>query len=290
MINVLDCIIYDYNEIQNNEDAEVAQIVAHTANTWQATRGTDEKSRDTKQGKHAEQAVSLFFSKYDTSVKYISYDSFRADNFEKHAPFDGVLVDISKVDNETILDVFVKINREIERGNYGSISPELRKEMFAAGVFSVEVKSTKVNDKKRNNAGFVSYDDGVQIKNLIDSICQDDFLTYPHFRRTGDYDWNSYCLYVKNRVAEFSSLSGCELQNAVKEIELENMDDFYIRVYMDEIHKKVLILGFITKEDFLISPLLKKMILFGKSEKALYLAKNLRARKPLEDLISLIEN
>ena len=68
------------------------------------------------------------------------------------------------------------------------------------------------------------------------------------------------------------------------------MDDFYIRVYMDEIHQKALILGFITKEDFMEEPYLKKMVLFGKSEKALYLAKPLTARKPLEDLISLLED
>ena len=68
------------------------------------------------------------------------------------------------------------------------------------------------------------------------------------------------------------------------------MDDFYIRVYMDEIHNKALILGFITKEDFMKPPYIKKMPKFGKSENALYLAKNLTARKPLEDLITLIEN
>lgn len=59
---------------------------------------------------------------------------------------------------------------------------------------------------------------------------------------------------------------------------------------MDEIHNKALILGFITKEDFMESPYIKKLILWGKSENALYLAKPLTARKPLKDLISLIEN
>lgn len=59
---------------------------------------------------------------------------------------------------------------------------------------------------------------------------------------------------------------------------------------MDEIHNKALVLGFITKEDFMESPYVKKMIRRGKSENALYLAKPLTARKPLEDLISLIEN
>lgn len=290
MINAFDCIIYDYNEITADSNDAVSQIVWHTANTWQANRGTAEKGRDTKQGKQAEQAVSLFFSKYHTSVKYISYDDIRTDNFLKHAPFDGVLVDCNKVSNTTLTEKFAKINKEIADGLYGSISPELRAELYDAGIYTVEIKSTKVNDKKRKTAAFSSYNETVQIKNLLTAICVDDFLTYPHFRRTGDYDWNSYCSYVQRRVPELSSFTGIALQNAIKEIELANMDDFYIRVYMDEIHNKALILGFITKEDFMVSPYIKKMILWGKSENALYLAKPLTARKPLEDLITLIEN
>lgn len=58
---------------------------------------------------------------------------------------------------------------------------------------------------------------------------------------------------------------------------------------MDAIHKKALILGFITKSDFMEYPFIKKMLQYGKSENALYLAKNLNYRKPLNELISLIE-
>ena len=289
MINVFNCIIYDYSDIVADADNTVSQIVAHTANTWQVNRGAAEKGRDTKQGKQAEQAVSLFFSKYQSSVKYISYDTIRADNYLKHAPFDGVLVNTRKVSDKTLTEIFAKINQEIAEGSYGNITPELRTEMHDAGIFAVEIKSTKVNEKKRSAANFSSYNDTAQIKNLLAAICQDDFLTYPHFKRTGDCDWDSYCLYVQKRIPEFFSLTGITLKNAVREIELANMDDFYIRVYMDEIHQKVLILGFITKEDFMASPYIKKMILWGKSENAVYLAKNLSARKPLEALISFME-
>ena len=290
MINAFDCIIYDYNEITSDTDEAVSQIVSHTANTWQTNRGTAEKGRDTKQGKKAEQAVFLFFSKYYSSVKYISYDDIRTDNFEKHAPFDGVIVDCGKVSDTTLAEKFARINNEIDQGYYGVISPELRAELYDSGIFTVEIKSTKVNDKKRTAASFSSYDESIQIKNLLTAVCADDFLTYPHFRRTGDYDWNSYCTYVQRRVPQLSSFTGETLQNAVKQIELSHMDDFYIRVYMDEIHKKPLILGFITKKDFMEEPYIKKMPKYNKSEKALYLAKNLTARKPLKDLISLIEN
>lgn len=112
MINAFDCIIYDYNEITADSNDAVSQIVSHTANTWQANRGRAEKGRDTKQGKQAEQAVSLFFSKYHTSVKYISYDTIRTDNFLKHAPFDGVLVDYNKVTDEVLSKIFSKINQK----------------------------------------------------------------------------------------------------------------------------------------------------------------------------------
>ena len=105
MIKAFDCIICDYNEITADTDDNVSQIVSHTANTWQANRGTAEKGRDTKQGKQAEQAVSLFFAKNYSSVKYISYDTIRTDNFLKHAPFDGVLVDCNKVSKTTLLPI-----------------------------------------------------------------------------------------------------------------------------------------------------------------------------------------
>lgn len=187
MINAFDCIIYDYSELINEKDVTVSKIVEHTANTWQPTRGTEEKGRDTTQGKIAEQAVTLYFSKCATSVKYIPYDVIRTDNFEKHAPFDGVLIDEAKVSEEILTGIFQKINDEIDRGSYGQISANLRAEMLAAGVFSVEIKSTKVNDKKRSVANFKSYDNNVEIVNLLKTICQDDFLTYPHYTRKGDY-------------------------------------------------------------------------------------------------------
>lgn len=266
MIKTSDCIIFDYSALTDENNVKVSKIVEHTANTWQFDRDTAEKGRDTKQGKLAEQAVLLYFSKCATSVKYISYDEIRTDNFKKHAPFDGVLIDVAKVSEETLSDIFQKINNEINRGSYGQISTELRKEMLAAGVFSVEIKSTKINDKKRSTANFKSYENSIEIANLLKAICDDDFLTYPHYTRKGDYNWDSYCVYAKNRNKALSSLSGAALANAIKAEELANMDDFYIRVYMDDIHKKALILGFITKSDFMEQPFLKKMIQFGKSE------------------------
>lgn len=289
MINIFNCIIYDYSELTNEKDVTVSKIVEHTANTWQPARGTEEKGRDTTQGKMAEQAVLLYFSKCATSVKYIPYDVIRTDNFQKHAPFDGVLIDEAKVTEETRSLIFKKINDEIDRGSYGQISTNLRKEMLAAGVFSVEIKSTKVSDNKRVAANFKSYDNKPEVADLLEAICQDDFLTYPHYKRMGDYTWESYCIYVKNKDINFSSLSGADLSNAVKAVELANMDEFYIRVYMDDIHKKALILGFIGKDDFMEFPFIKKMPRAGKSEKALYLAKKLNHRKPLSELISLIE-
>lgn len=226
MINAFDCIIYDYSELINEKDVTVSKIVEHTANTWQPTRGTEEKGRDTTQGKIAEQAVTLYFSKCATSVKYIPYDVIRTDNFEKHAPFDGVLIDEAKVSEEILTGIFQKINDEIDRGSYGQISANLRAEMLAAGVFSVEIKSTKVNDKKRSVANFKSYDNNVEIVNLLKTICQDDFLTYPHYTRKGDYNWESYCNYCKNKNGAFSQLSGSALSEAVKTVELANMDEF----------------------------------------------------------------
>lgn len=289
MINICDCIIYDYGELKEEKDFMISKIVEFTANTWQAERGEWEKGRDTKQGKEAEQAVFLYFSKYATSLKYIPYDAIRNDRFEKHAPFDGVVFDEKKVSKEALTGIFKKINDEIAEGKYGRISAGLRSEMLASGVFSVEVKSTKVNDTKRSAANFKSYDNRDEIKNLINAICRDDFFTYPHYTRTGEYTWEMYCNFCKSRNPAFSLLSGAALFEAVKAFELSYMDEFYIRVYMDEIHKKAIILGYIAKNDLMEPPFLKKMPQKGKSEEALYLAKSLNDRKHLKDLIAFIE-
>ncbi len=281
-------IFCDYEELAAENGADVDEIVKYTANTWQPNRGAAEKRRDAEQGKRAEKAVALCFSQNFPAVRYLSYDKIRSDNFQKHAPFDGLLFAPSRTDKKCLDDMIGKIRSEIASGEYGTISAGLRADLCNRGIYTLEIKSTAVNDKKRAAANFRTYDSPAQTKALLSAICEDDFLTYPHFLRVGSYDWQGYCRYVRSQMPRLGARSFGELEEEVKQIELANMDDFYIRVYMDDYFKKAIVLGFLTREEFMDRPEIKKMILRGKSERALYFAKSLTARRPLGELVTLV--
>lgn len=71
----------------------VEKIVDNTANTWQKDRTKEEIYHDTLQGKLAEDMFADFIQFYqkEQTILYLSYDDFREDGFEKHAPIDGIL-------------------------------------------------------------------------------------------------------------------------------------------------------------------------------------------------------
>ena len=97
--------------------------------------------------------------------------------------------------------------------------------------------------------------------------------------------WEEYCNYVKSVDHCFSGLIGKDLSDAVKAKELANMDDFYIRVYVDMENRAVLIIGYITREVFIETPALKKMVQKYKSEDALYLYKTLKSRNFIKNFV-----
>lgn len=283
MINIDNCIIYDFTEVESSKDT--ADLIAvNTVNTWQQWRGGEEKAKDTEQGKLAENAFIKFIHDNKSNIKYVPYDDIRTDEFKKHAPFDGMVIKPGTEQTKEYFEIVAKINNEIEQNSFGKISVDLRREMFSKGIYTVEIKSTKVNDKKRSKASFTGYDDEDGIKRLIEAICVDDFLTYPLYTRTGEQTWDTYCTLAKRKNENLKPLEGDELSRAVKSNELANMDDVYIRVYVDVIYKKLLILGYITKNDLLNPPYIKKMLKWDKSENALYFAKNLKSRKFIGEL------
>ncbi len=281
-----DSYIVDFDELKFEKDKqEIMEIASNTKNTWQPERDFDEVLRNTKQGKIAEKAVELYFEnvKSKTNIRYISYDTFRNDDSKKHAPFDGILYDVCQKDK---LNYYIsKINNEISFDKYGRITDRLRAEMYHNRLSTVEVKSTKVNSKKKNLSNFASYDDSISVEKLINEICKDDFLSYPKYTRTGDLTWKQYCNKFKNRTNQTSGLYGKELESKMRDIELNCMSDIFIRCYVDVDYMKTIILGFITKEDLLTPPEIKKMIRRGKSENSLYFSKNLTFRKVLDNLI-----
>lgn len=70
-----------------NFNLKSAQIIANnTANTWQQDRSQDWKNKDTNLGKIAEEVFEIYIKNNKPWTKYLSYDSFRTNNFKKVPP------------------------------------------------------------------------------------------------------------------------------------------------------------------------------------------------------------
>ena len=106
---VLICNIPDKKCLDGDE---VTKIASYTVNTWQQNRGEAETYDNTVQGKLAEYALEQYL-KRQTSIRYLSYDKFRKDNFKKHAPFDGLIFSVHQ--KEDVLDQCIEaINTEVD--------------------------------------------------------------------------------------------------------------------------------------------------------------------------------
>ena len=151
MINIGNCIIIDFKDVVSTTRDELDNIVEHTVNTWQYGRSNAEKSADTKFGKFGEDTVVTLFNKLNIDG-YYSYDCFRTDDFEKHAPFDGIF---TKNFNQQLFDfINEKVNTEGNR-----LSIDTREVIRKYNAYTVEIKSTRLAAKYKSRAYFTSYDD-----------------------------------------------------------------------------------------------------------------------------------
>ena len=180
-----------------------------------------------------------------------------------------------------------KINKIKEETS--KLSAATRDRIRNMNAWTVEIKSTRLAQKYKDRAGFTTYQDRTQIARLADSLKGLDFLTYPFFIRQGNFTFFEYCLYV-NKYFLHTDLKGASLAEYVKNIELGNACDIYMRVFVDEVEKKALIMGFIDRFSFFRYPATHKLVLPGKSENALYFVKKLRDARPLTDLEHVLKN
>lgn len=265
----------DLNKLHDNTKVKI--ISQRTQNTWQPDRESEEKQRDTAQGKIAEYFVEYYLNNV-LKLCYIPYDDFRKNDFTKHAPFDGIL--IKKYDEDFVEGFIELITKEVSENERGQISVNLHEKLIENDIYTVEIKSTKVvkRHKKGNN-----------INEIIEAIKNDDYLEYPHYCRSSYYinRVEDYVEYL-NSLNKFSKR--VNLEN-LKEVELPFMKFFYIRVYMDYNDKIVYLIGFITREKFFVDkPKIKKMVKWGKSEKAIYFAKNIKeVTMPVENIKDYLE-
>lgn len=280
IVSLKNVVIMDFEDVENISNDEVVDITKHTFNTWQKNRSMLEKRSDTQLGKFAEDAVTTAF-KYYNIKNYCSYDDFRNDNFELHAPFDGVFI------NKSQNKIFDLVNSKVkEEGSQLSIKTRdiIRRE----NAFTCEIKSTRLAEKYKERANFKSYDDNNSLTRLIDYLRTLDYLNYPHFTRYGDMTYDQYCKFVRSKYN--LSISDDKLNSYVREIELGYSSDIFIRVFVDEYFKKVLIMGWIDRITFLTPPETHKLILPGKSELPLYFVKSLKKGFALESLSGYVNS
>lgn len=268
--------IVDYSAIKKTTDSEVRDIVANTVNTWQRGRSEKEKTADTQLGKLAEDVVMATLSAIGIN-NYYSYDGFRNDNFKLHAPFDGVFcANLTK-------DMALIINNAV-RTEGPHLSAKTRNFLREKGIKTVEIKSTRLTDKYKERNNFTSYSDTYGLERLYNYLMTLDYLTYPYYTRYGDMTYSEYCNYVERRIK--TGLSGSKLENHIRQIELDNATDIYIRVFMDESEQKALVMGWIDRDTFFSPPETQKLFKRFKSEVPLYFVKALKNGYPLESLTS----
>ena len=275
---------YIIREVSKEEvdDVSTVDILSeHTNNTWQHDRDLNEKKDDTLFGKIAED----IFYRYITEemkdlVGYITYDSFRKDGMQKHAPFDAILYKKDTVSEKTINNCISLINDEIndENNKYGNISPKLRNYCSLNGIHTVEIKSTKINSKKMENAKNFKKGSDEYYEHIIDAILEDDFIAYPFY--TEDFD--KYLKYIKDYRLK-TELDDVYLKPLVFKKEIEHSSDIFVRIYMFDDKKTGIIMGYTTKYELFFKANVGKCP-SKKSKNAIYYKLNLREGKSINDI------
>lgn len=273
-----------YSLPSTSDKTNISILTKNTMNTWQPNRTFAEKRRDTEQGKKAENVFERYAQDV-LSIKYISYDELRCDAFEKHAPCDGFI--LSQDTTESVLNELktrLKEDTKNSLGYYVALSRSTKLFLKQENIGVVEIKSTKISNKKKAAASFSNYKDHSGVKRLVDEIrSNDDYLTYPHLiRSTTDLDslidyTTRYINYLIIEGIIPKDLSPVEQYKLFVEFERqEALPDYLVRIYVDEKANVAIIIGFIDKSHFYDNGLkVKRMPKTGKSEQAIYLSQNL---------------
>ncbi|MDE6293281.1 MAG: hypothetical protein K2L88_01510 [Clostridiales bacterium] len=279
MLSIGNCIIIDYKDVVRSTQNEVDNIAEHTVNTWQGDRSYAEKRADTELGKFAEDVIITALGKLNIDG-YYSYDSFRSDNFKLHAPFDGVLTNNF---SQRLVDL---VNNGVQNEGSG-LSINTREAIRELNAHTVEIKSTRLAQKYKDKAGFIGYNNERSVERLIGSLMGYDFLNYPYYKRSGDMTYDEYCMFVDANYLH-TGLGLEELRADIREEELLRSTDIFVRLFMDSVEQKAIIMGWIDRYKFLTPPETQKLPLPGKSERALYFVKALRRGYSLDKLKELI--
>ena len=248
---------------------EINQIVEHTVNTWQQNRGNEETLRNTVQGKKAEFALERYLE-YQTRVRYVSYDKFRTDDFEKHAPFDGLIYSVD-IDENVLKTSINEINVEVSRNATGQISESLRERLEAYRIFTLEIKSSQLREKDYYQVeNRVPPRTEQDYKQIIANLRKWDYFVYPHYTRRSNTisSFYDYAEFVRGQDEYRNQSNQIFLRNLILK-EFRNASDIYTRLYFDYQSNEIIIPGYMIKEGFYHNPKIGKMP-GGKSGMALY--------------------
>lgn len=267
--------------------ASVELITNNTSNTWQHNRQTSEKADDTLNGKIAEDILYAYMlEELANEFEYIPYDVFRTDDFKKHAPFDALFYKKDCTSPEVVKKCIQLINAEIlnEDNPYGKISTKLRNYCFCQGIYTIEVKSTRVNKYKLNAASDYEPLSDEFFSHLVNAILEDDYITYPYFCRDNHYieSFDDYIFYVKKYILN-DERSDEELKAFIIKTELEHSSDIFVRVYLLNEYKKAIILGYTTKYDLFLRCNIGKCP-SKKSKNAIYYKQSLKEGKDIKSI------
>ncbi|GEM_PF-816396 len=270
--NVIICPIPENSELDRTQ---IERIVTHTHNTWQHDRPVAEIRANTIQGKKAEIVIEKLLAE-NSAARYLSYDKLRNDNFEMHAPFDGLIYNCSTGKNR-LNEVVRTINNDVKNsvGDTGMLKPETREFLEDNGFYTIEIKSSLLqNPRDYRNMTHKNRTD----RTREDYICLCDhikefydFFVYPHYCRDNINicSFYDYTVYVRGKNPEFRN---CSIENFIIKLmrdEYRNACNIYTRVFFDPLSDEIIIPGYVVKNRFFEEPRIQKMP-SPKSRNAIY--------------------
>ncbi len=247
-------------------------IAKHTHNTWQKNRPYEEILENTVQGKIIEEMFEEFVRYSNKGISYISYDDFRNDNFEKHAPIDGLLF---QKENNNVKSCITKIIKDVQGNQFGKITEKTRDFLRSQAVFTVEIKSSRIPDKDYPHK-IKDFNTWKNQEEIISNLRKRDFLLYPKYTRNlgkNIHNFDQYISFVKGNNSMYGAMPKDTFIKALLTEEMQDKCDIYTRIFVDKDHTDNLIaymLGYTLRECFFYEPRIINMPRLGKSENALY--------------------
>ena len=271
-----DVVVCPVPEESELDMIEINNIVEHTHNTWQHDRPISEIRENTIQGKRAEIVIEYILAENSES-RYLSYDRLRRDGFKKHAPFDGVIVSAA-IEDTVLTEAINRINEDVRNspGDSGVITIETREYLENNGVFTVEIKSSLLQDP-RDYRNMVHKEKETRTDEDYSALCTYiktfyDYFVYPHYCRdneniTSFYDYTTYVRRMNPELVEGKGKK--EFLSELMQTEFNNACNIYTRVFFDVLSGEIIIPGYIIKARFFEEPRIMKMP-SPKSKNALY--------------------